>query len=392
MLSWEYPPKSIGGISTHVFYLSKELKNLGHEVHIITCEEGNAACEENDNGIYIHRVHPYKIDTLDFTKWVMQLNFSMIQRGILLINGLGKFDIIHAHDWLCMYSAKALKCSFNIPMVCTIHATEHGRNGGIKTEMQSYISGAEWMLSYEAWKIITCSHYMRNEVNQLFGATWEKIWVIPNGVDIKSLKVAFNRMPFRRQYAKDNEKIIFFVGRHVYEKGIHLLAEASKEVIRRNSNVKFVVAGTGPMTEEIKNRVYSNGLMEKFFFTGYIDSDIKNKLYQIADTAIFPSLYEPFGIVALEAMAAGCPVVVSDVGGLSEIVEHKVNGLKTYAGSASSLADNICEALWNNELISILRDNAKKIVKEKYTWEKVAKLTNEMYEMVKEEARGTDWA
>jgi len=391
MLSWEYPPRNVGGISDHIYYLSHELNKLGHEIHVITCEEGFAAVEENDKGVYVHRVSPLKIDTGDFTKWVMHLNYAMIQEGIKLVNTSGRFDIIHAHDWLCGYSAKVLKCSFNIPMVCTIHATEHGRNGGIRNEMQRYISGAEWMLCYESWKIIACSNYMRREVNNVFGATWEKIWIIPNGVDEKSLQIDFDLVPFRRQLACDHEKIVFFVGRHVYEKGIHILAEAAKEVTNRSGNVKFVIAGAGPMTQEIKNWVNWNGIESKFIFTGYVDSETKNKLYRVADAAVFPSIYEPFGIVALEAMAAMCPVIVSDVGGLGELIEHKKTGLKVYAGSANSLADNIIEVLWNDGLGNILKENAIKEVKEKYSWSRVAGITSDMYKMVKDEAKGTEW-
>lgn len=385
MLSWEYPPKSVGGISTHIYYLSHEINNLGHEVHVITCQEGSALAAENDNGVYIHRVMPYSIHIDDFIKWIMHLNYAMIEEGIKLIGLSGKFDIIHAHDWLCAYSAKVLKCAYNIPMICTIHGTEYGRNGGIRTEMQRYISGVEDMLCYEASKIVTCSNYMRQEVYGTFNLAWEKIWVIPNGVDSKSLEFSFDNVSFRRQYAYDNEKIVLYVGRHVFEKGIQVLAEAAKEIINRNENVKFVIAGVGPMTEEIRERVHNYGIENKFAFTGYVDSDIKNKLYRIADAAIVPSLYEPFGIVALEAMAAGCPVVVSDVGGLGEIIEHRKTGLKADVGSANSLASNITELLCNREMANNLKKNALKIIKEKFTWSKVAALTIDMYNMVKTE-------
>lgn len=390
MLSWEYPPKNVGGISTHVYYLAREIIALGHEVHVITCEEGLAPKEENDKGVYVHRVSPYKIYTGDFTKWVMHMNYAMIQEAISLITLRGKFDIIHAHDWLSAYSAKVLKCSFNMPMVCTIHATEHGRNGGIRTEMQYYISQVEWMLCYEAWKIVTCSYYMRQEVTDIFRPTWEKIWVIPNGVT-KPPELEFDPESFRKQYANKDEKIMLYVGRHVFEKGIHVLTEAAKEVVHRIGNVKFVIVGSGPMTEETKDKVRYLGIESKFVFTGYVDSDTKNKLYQIADASIFPSLYEPFGIVALEAMAAGCPVVVSDVGGLGEIINHRQNGLKAYVGSANSLADNIIELLVNDEMAKNLKSKAIKDVMDKYTWKKVAMLTCKMYDMVKEEAKSTEW-
>lgn len=391
MLSWEYPPKNIGGLSEHIYNLSEELYKLGHEVHILTCEDPGAPYEEVNQGIFIHRVSPYKIETDDFTKWVMHFNFAIIQEGIKLINSIGRFDIIHAHDWLCTYSAKVLKCSYCIPMVCTIHATEHGRNNGVRTEMQKYISGAEWMIGYEAWKIVACSHYMKQEIHNVLGASWDKIWVIPNGIDVKNFDFSFEHLSFRRQFAKDNEKIVFFVGRHVYEKGIHILADAARQVIQRFDNVKFVIAGTGPMKENIMNQVYSYGINTKFVFTGYIDAETKNKLYRVADAAVFPSLYEPFGIVALEAMAAKCPVIVSDNCGLGELIEHKRTGLKTFVGSPSSLADNIIDLFNNEKMANSIKNNALKCVKNKYTWKSIAALTLEMYEMVKSEAIGTEW-
>lgn len=391
MLSCEYPPKNVGGLSNHVYFLSHALSKLGHEVHVITCIEGSVALHENDNGVQVHRVYPYKIDTEDFVKWVMHLNYAMIEEAIKLITTLGKFDIIHAHDWLATYSAKAIKLSFSIQMVCTIHATEHGRNNGIKTEMQKYISSVEWMLSYEAWKVVACSNYMKEEINSILGASWEKIWVIPNGVDDNCFDFSFDSVSFRRRFACDNEKIIFFVGRHVFEKGIHLLIEAANKIINEYNDVKFVIAGTGPMTGEMKNAIRNIGIEDKFVFPGYIDLDTKNKLYKVSNAAVFPSLYEPFGIVALEAMAAECPVVVSDVGGLSEIINHRENGLKMIPDSANSLADNVIEILKNEELANIMRNNAKQIVKERYTWDKVATITVDMYEMVKLEAKGTGW-
>lgn len=391
MLSWEYPPKNVGGLATHVYNLSHELCMLGNEVHIITCEEDTAPILENDNGVIVHRVTPYNIATEDFTKWVMHLNFAMVEEGIRIIKESGRFDIIHAHDWLVAYSAKVLKWSFNIPMASTIHATENGRNGGINNDMQRYIASAEWLLSYESWKVIGCSSYMKNQISDLFKIPENKIWIIPNGVGSKVFNIEFDPIEFRKNYAKVEEKIIFFVGRHVFEKGVQILIEGARGIIRENPNTKIVIAGQGPMTAEIKDRVFVMGLNDKFVFPGYLDEATKNKLYRVADVAVFPSLYEPFGIVALEAMAAGCPIVVSDTGGLSEIIKHKVNGLTMINGSANSLKDNVLELLKNNELANRVKENALKSVKEKYTWEMVAKLTFEMYKMIKKEAKSTQW-
>jgi glycosyltransferase involved in cell wall biosynthesis len=391
MISWEYPPKNVGGLSNHVYYLSHALSKKGHEIHVITCEEGTSPIEENDNGVFVHRVSPYKIDTDDFAKWVMQLNFAIVEEATRLIINFGKFDLIHAHDWLSAFSAKNLKWSFKIPMVCTIHATEYGRNAGIKTDMQRYICSTEWLLTYEAWKIVVCSDYMRQQVSNIFVSPWDKIWVIPNGVDTEKFNFEFDWINFRRRFANDNEKIVLYVGRHVFEKGIHLLVEAAPKILNDYNDTKIVIGGTGPMTEELKNTVRQMGIESKVVFTGYMSDDDRDKLYRVASVAVFPSLYEPFGIVALEAMAAGCPVVVSETGGLGEIVQHEVNGLKAISASSESLAINITRLLLDDGLSDYIKENGLKTVYEKYTWDKIADLTISMYSQVKEETKDTEW-
>lgn len=391
MLSWEYPPKNVGGLSNHVYYLSKALRKLGHEVHVITCCEGETKLETVDSDVFVHRVVPYNINTSDFTKWIMHLNFSMIEAAVRLISEKGKFDVIHTHDWLTSYAAKTLKCSFNIPMVCTIHATEHGRNNGIRTELQSYISSAEWMLTYEAWKVVACSDYMKEEINQVLSTPLDKIYVVPNGVDAEGFNIDFDILEFRRNYALDNEKIIFFVGRHVYEKGIQVLVDAAPDIINSCRDVKFVIAGQGVMTEELVEKVKYFGLQDKVVFTGYMDDETKKKMYKAADAAVFPSLYEPFGIVALEAMAAGCPVLVSDIGGFKEIIEHGINGMKAVTGSKDSLSDNLLELLRSDDLRKHLTKKGIETVSERYSWDSIAQATMKIYEKIKEEAQGTEW-
>lgn len=389
MLSWEYPPKTVGGLSTHVYNLCQSLKDRGNEVHVITCEEENAVLEENNNGVFVHRVIPYKLETQDFTKWVMHLNFAIIEKASKLINSNGDFDLIHAHDWLTTYSAKCLKWIYKIPMVSTFHATEYGRNGGIRTDLQRYISSAEWLLANESWKIVTCSSYMKKQVCELFSVQEDKVWVIPNGVNIVKIEEDLN--DFRRKFALDNEKIVLFVGRHVFEKGIQLLIDSVPSILKAYPNAKFVIVGKGPMTEELEDRVCKMGVKEKVLFVGYMNNEERDKLYKVSSTAVFPSLYEPFGIVALEAMAAGCPVVVSNTGGLSEIVEHNENGLKVTPGSSDNLRDNILEILFNDKLAEKFKEKALSLVEEKYEWNKVAELTESMYKMVKDESNGTEW-
>lgn len=391
MISWEYPPKNIGGLSNHVYHLSQNLKELGHQVHVLTCSEGDVAPKSLDDGVTVHRVVPYSLPSEDFSKWVMHLNFAMVEEAVKLMNTEGKFDLIHCHDWLTLYAGRVLKTAYNIPMLATLHATEHGRNGGIKSELQHYISSTEWLLTYESWKLIVCSDAMREEVASIFKVPQDKMYVIPNGVDLQEHELEEDILDVRDKYANRDEKLVLYVGRHVYEKGIQTLIEAVPDILVKLKNIKFVIAGQGVMTEELKQKVEYLGLKNSVIFPGYLENCEKNKLLRCADAAVFPSYYEPFGIVALEAMAAGCPVVASNTGGLGELVRHRENGMKFMTGSKDSLKDNLLELLSDNDLAKSLSKRAQIDLKATYSWEMVAKQTEKVYEKIKEETKGTNW-
>ena len=163
MLSWEYPPRVVGGISRVVYDLSHKLYQQGHKVTVITYRDGNVPYYEDDDGVDVYRVDNFMISPNNFIDWIMQLNFNMIAKAGEVIAEKGNFDVIHAHDWLTAYAGKTLKFAYNTPLVSTIHATEAGRNSGIRTEMQKYINDTEWMLTYESSEVIVNSNYMKNE-------------------------------------------------------------------------------------------------------------------------------------------------------------------------------------------------------------------------------------
>ena len=380
MLTWEYPPRIVGGIARVVNDLSKRLIKDGHDVYVITYKEGNVPYYENDKGVHVYRVDNYMINANNFIDWTMQLNFNMISKAAEIINKEGKFDVIHAHDWLVAYAAKTLKESFGIPLVSTIHATEAGRNSGIHNQDQKYVNDTEWMLTYESSEVIVNSKFMKNDLQRLFGLPYEKINVIPNGINTNSYTGIERDYEFRRQYAADNEKIILFMGRLVYEKGVQHLISAMPKILAGYNDAKLIIAGKGGMLDELKAQVETMGLGQKVYFTGYLNAKQVSKMYKCADVSVFPSTYEPFGIVALEAMLAGVPTVVSDVGGLNEIVEHKVDGMKSYAGNSNSLADSILELLLNPELCDRITKQAKIKVKNEYNWAKIAQDTYFTYE------------
>ena len=380
MLTWEYPPRIVGGISRVVHDLSHRLIKDGHEVTVVTYKDENLTEYENDKGVRVYRIDNYMITPNNFTDWIMQLNFNMIAKATELIAKEGKFDVIHAHDWLVTYAAKTLKQSYNMPIVATIHATEAGRNSGIHDEVQRYINDTEWLLTYEATDVIVNSNYMKCELQRLFGLPFDKINVIPNGINLNNFNGIDRDYDFRRQYAMDNEKIILYLGRLVYEKGVQNLISAMPKILNKYNDAKLVIAGKGGMLEELKSQAYNMGLGNKVYFTGYLDSKSVQKMYKCADVAVFPSTYEPFGIVALESMLAGIPTVVSDVGGLNEIIEHKFDGMKSYAGNPNSIADSVIELLFNPQLCDNIAKNAKAKVKSQFNWNKIAQDTHYVYQ------------
>lgn len=380
MLTWEYPPRIVGGISRVVHDLSHRLTKDGHDVTVVTYKDGNLDYYENDKGVKVYRVDNYMITPNNFTDWIMQLNFNLISKATEIINTDGKFDVIHAHDWLVTYAAKTLKQSYNIPLVSTIHATEAGRNSGIHDDVQRYINDTEWLLTYESTEVIVNSNYMKCEIQRLFGLPFDKINVIPNGVNLNLYNGIDRDYDFRRKYAMDNEKIILFLGRLVYEKGIQNLISAMPKILEHYNDAKLVVAGKGGMLDELKAQVKNMGIENKVYFTGYLDSKSVQKMYKCADVAVFPSTYEPFGIVALESMLSGTPTVVSDVGGLNEIITHGVDGMKSYAGNANSIADSVLSILFDPALGSKISKNAKAKVKANYNWNKISQDTHYVYE------------
>ena len=380
MLTWEYPPRVVGGISRVVHDLSKRLIKDGHDVTVVTYRDGDVPEFEDDKGVKVYRVGNYMINPNNFIDWIMQLNFNMITKVNQIIAEEGNFDVIHAHDWLVANAAKSIKNSYNIPLVSTIHATEAGRNSGIHDETQRYINDTEWMLTYESSEVIVNSNYMKNELQRLFGLPFEKINVVPNGVNLALFNGVERDYTFRRKYAMDNEKIILFIGRLVYEKGIQHLIAAMPKILEGYHDTKLVIAGQGGMIDELKAEVEALGISQKVCFAGYLGGKDVAKMYKAADISVFPSTYEPFGIVALEAMLSENPVVVSDIGGLNEIVEHRENGMKSYAGNANSIADSILELLYDHQLCANVVKKAKTKVRNEYNWNKIAQDTHFTYQ------------
>ncbi|PTM58407.1 1,4-alpha-glucan branching protein domain-containing protein [Desmospora activa] len=386
MLTWEYPPMTVGGLSRHVYDLSRYLVQQGWEVHVVTTEVQGYPHTETVEGVHIHRAHVMKPFGNQFYHWVFQLNRMLLDTCRSLMAAGHCFDVVHAHDWLVSAAAQGLKEAFHLPLVATIHATEHGRNQGIHTELQQRIHRLEWELTYEAARVIVCSRHMEREVQDVFQLPTDKMRVIPNGVDPALLQPPSLNEGGPEPFARSGERIILFVGRLVREKGVSTLLEAAVEVVKVHPDTKWIIVGKGPMKEVWEAEAQRLGLAEKILFTGFISDADRNRLLQLAEIAVFPSWYEPFGIVALEAMAAGTSVVVSDTGGLADVVDHDKNGLKAYPGDATSLLRQIRTLLEDGGKSRRLAEAAREHIY-RFDWKRIADQTTAVYqEMIAPEA------
>jgi glycogen(starch) synthase len=376
MLSWEFPPRVIGGIAAHVHDLSIAMNKLGIDVTVVTCDFPDAQSYEEVAGVHVHRVDSYKFPTPNFASWVFMMNLNMQRYAVELVAKevrRGTDILIHCHDWLVANAAISLKHIFRMPLLATIHSTEYGRRRGIHSDYQRLIHQAEAWLTKEAWRVICCSNYMASQVSTIFHLPRTKIDVIPNAVNATNFMPTPSRR-FRPQFAKDDEKLILYVGRLVYEKGVSVLIDSVNRVLQR-VNAKFVIVGDGYMKDRLIDQTHRLGVSRNVYFTSFLNSQDVKGLYKVADVCVVPSLYEPFGIVALEAMASQTPVVASDVGGLSEIIAHDETGISVYPGDPESLARGIIRLLEDDGYSRRLSRNGFLEVVNRYDWGRVAEET-----------------
>jgi glycogen(starch) synthase len=354
ILSWEYPPLIEGGLARHVRKLSEALVDRGVEVHVLTRGGEESPAEEIAGGVRVHRVIEPKrpTDLGEFVAWVERMNSDMLAAGVDLGDSY-EFDLVHGHDWLVAMACDHLARRFDCPLVTTIHATEYGRHQGwVDKHPQSYIHGVERWIANRSDRVIACSYYMREQIADIFGVEESRVSVIPNGIDPDDLRPhdpeGLRRL--RAEFAAPDEKLVLLVGRLVYEKGFQLALEAMPEVIGRVPGTRFLVAGSGTHEQELRRQAEALGLMEHGTFLGWIGDDVLHSLYRIADLCVVPSIYEPFGLVALEAMASSCPCVVADTGGLREVVPADGPGLRFRPRDPDALAEVAIRVLSDEEL------------------------------------------
>jgi glycogen(starch) synthase len=381
ILSWEYPPLIEGGLARHDRKLSEQLVAQGADVHVLSRGDDSMPAEEEVGGVWIHRVReptrPRELN--EFVTWVEHMNGDMLAAGVELGDRFD-FDLVHGHDWLVAVAGDHLARRFRCPLVVTIHATEFGRHQGwVDKHPQSYIHGVERWMANRADRLITCSHYMRGHVADIYGLEEDRVTVIPNGIDPLDLQPVDDLDRLRARFAAPGERLIVLVGRLVYEKGFQLALEALPGLVERLGNVRFLVAGSGTHEQELRAQATELGLDDHGTFMGWIGDDVLHSLYRIADLCVIPSLYEPFGLVALEAMASGCPCIVADTGGLREIVpEDERVGLRFNGGDAEHLEVMVERLLTDDALRERLVAEASEHVL-RFDWADVARQTEAVY-------------
>jgi glycogen synthase len=374
-----------GGLARHVRKLAEALVDLDLDVHVLTRGGEESPAEEQAGGVTIHRIREPKrpTDLGEFVAWVERMNSDMLAAGVELGDRFS-FDLVHGHDWLVANACDHLAKRFGAPLITTIHATEHGRHQGwVDKHPQSYIHGVERWITNRSDRVIACSYYMREQIADIFGVEGERVSVIPNGIDPRDLQpqdpAELRRL--RLEFADPNQKLVLLVGRLVYEKGFQLALEAMPGVIERVPGTRFLVAGSGTHEAELRRQAEGLGLMEHGTFLGWIGDDVLHSLYPIADICVVPSIYEPFGLVALEAMASGCPCLVADTGGLREVVPHEEAGLRFRARDPEALAEMAVRVLGDEQLGERLVSEGLEHIR-RFDWADIAEQTVAVYEQV----------
>ena len=394
MVSWEYPPVVIGGLGRHVHHLSTALAAAGHEVVVLSRRPSGtdpsthpSSDEVNDDVRVVAAAHDPHEFTFgkDMMAWTLAMGHAMVRAGLSLKHRHSDHpwrpDVVHAHDWLVAHPAIALSEFYDVPMVSTIHATEAGRHSGwVSGSLSRQVHAVESWLVRESDSLITCSSSMSEEITELFGPGLAETTVIRNGINAA-------RWPFARRRARTGPPELLFVGRLEYEKGVHDAIAALPRIRRAHPGATLTIAGEGTQQDWLVEQARKHRVLKATRFVGRLDHDELLAVLHRADAAVLPSHYEPFGLVALEAAAAGTPLVTSNIGGLGEAVIDGETGMSCPPRDVTRLAKAVIAVL-NDPAASQRRAKAaRQRLTSDFDWQTVADETAQVYLAAKRRER-----
>jgi glycogen(starch) synthase len=381
MVSWEYPPVIVGGLGRHVYQLATALAANGHEVAVLsrqpfdTDPASHPTSDETREGVRViaaaHDPHEFDFGP-DMMAWTLAMGHAMTRAGLELRDTWVP-DVVHAHDWLAAHSAIALAEFFDVPLISTMHATEAGRHSGwVSGAISRQVHAVESWLARESDSLITCSASMAGEITELFGPGLAEVSVIPNGIDS-------SRWSFAPRRKHDGPPELLFFGRLEYEKGVHDAIAALPRIRRSHPGTTLTIAGDGTQQDWLVEVARKHKVLKGVRFAGRADHDQLLKLLHRADVAVLPSHYEPFGIVALEAIAAGTPLVVTNVGGLGEAVIDGKTGLTCPPRDVPALAKAVRAVLDDPAAAQRRAVAARERLTSDFDWHTVAVHTAQVY-------------
>ncbi len=384
MMSWEYPPLLVGGLGRHVHALATTLAAAGHDVIVVTRDAPGAPADEHTEGVRVVRAAPdppaFALDAANLLPWAMAFNHTLTRAALAATRGR-RFDVVHAHDWLVAHAAATLREHLGVPLVATIHATEAGRHQGhLPHPHNRTIDDVERWLTTSASRVIVCSEYMRGAVSRQFDVPADGVDVVHNGVDALRWHARPRAVAAARaRYAAADAPMISFAGRLVYEKGVQHAVAAVPRLRLRHPGLRLVVAGDGPYRPELQRLAAELGVADAVTFTGFLGGHELPALMAASDCYVVPSIYEPFGMVALEAAAVGTPVAVADTGGLAEIVEPGRTGVVFGPADPEALADAVSSLLLDVDYTRAMARRARHRVRDDYNWPAIAARTAAVY-------------
>lgn len=388
MLSWEFPPRSSGGIAAQVVGLGAALARAGHDVVVLTVADRPAELgAKAPDGARVLRTLvdlPWLPPSEEVSR-VASANHAVTKLGSRLVGELENWrpDIVHGHDWKLGWAADSLASRYDVPFVLTMHGTERVRHGGqLPLGHPTDINSIEWWLAFQADRVISPTRFIVEQLVTGFELAPEHVVQIPNGIDPDHWRAVDGPRP-----TDPRDPLVVSWGRVHYQKGFQVLARAMQELRGRVPDVRGVIAGHGSYLPELQAQIDVEGVSDIVDLPGYLNDSELRTLVHDAGCVVIPSLYEPFGIVALEALAAQAPLIVARTGGLAELVAGTDAAVTFEPGDPGELAGAIERVLTDHELARALVANARDLVERKYAWPAIARATGELYDDVIAEGR-----